>query len=273
MVPCRHFLRIQVATAVWIQAAASPFIGALICAQGFFVLDTFLWEKEQEMDPFQQSVGYRSLLPALYPPEKSAIAQLSEGELLQVATHSFDASLAEILRSTAEWHWKTEVRDVAEHVAEMLSFRDSSRYERMRSALLHYYTEHYRCPPAREYRAYISEHHPRLLQPKVTASCYSDDHIVEVPCFDATLWCTQATAAELRALRNEGYGGDYAADDVAEFMVDCNPSVQAVFDHNATLPQSIELRGFECHVNEEQFEAWIAQHRPYLLAEEEEAEG
>lgn len=73
--------------------------------------------------------------------------------------------------------------------------------------------------------------------------------------FDATLWLAQASDDELRALRNEGYGGDYTADGVAEFMTNYDPRVQAMFDHNDTLPNSVELRGFECHVNEAEAEA------------------
>lgn len=228
-------------------------------------------KEEPEMDEFQLSVGYRSLLPALCPPEKSAIEHITEEELLRIAEDHFDANLAEILRSTGDWHWKIEVRDVAEDLAESLSFKDQARYEHLRSALLNHYTERYRSPSTQEYSTYISEHHPGLLEPQVTASCYSDDHMVEVPCFDVTLWFTQASDDELRALRDEDYGGDYTADSVAEFIADCNPDVQAVFDHNALLPQSFELRGFECHVNEEEAEAWIARHRSHLLVEEEEA--
>ena len=109
-----------------------------------------------------------------------------------------------------------------------------------------------------------------LLSPRVTASCHSDDFVVEVKEFDATPWLAQASDDELRALRNEGYGGNYTADSVAEFMATYDSQVQAIFDHNATLPASVELRGFECSVNEEEAEAWIAQHRPHLLTEEEE---
>jgi hypothetical protein len=110
---------------------------------------------------------------------------------------------------------------------------------------------------------------PHLLQPRVTASCHSDDFMVEVKEFDATLWFAQAEDDELRALRSEGYSGNSASDSVAEFMATYDSSVQAMFDHNDRSPRSVELRGFECSVHEVQAEAWIAQHRPHLLAEEE----
>lgn len=315
------------------------------------------------MDTFQLSLGYRSLLPALCPPEKQAIERLSEEALLQLAKDSFDANLAEVLRSMGRWHWKLEIREIAEDIAETLSFGEQVRYERERSALLQYYTEQYRRPSAREYRA-CNDHHdrhptlfarvftsiwnepglldvllsnvrhelsressrmdiadvvltileedvpllkglslreelaieplveflvawvgrvpldpeyleqngfePKLLEPKVTASCHSDDHVVEVKRFDATLWFAQASDDELWALREENYGGDYAADSVAEFIVAYDPQVQAMFAHNDLLPGSAELRGFECYVYEQEAEAWIAQHRPNLLAEQEE---
>ncbi|SRR5579884_2494765 len=112
-------------------------------------------------------------------------------------------------------------------------------------------------------------HDPALLEPKVTASCYSDDHVVEVE-FNATPWFAQASDAELQALREEGYGGGYTADSVAEYAADYDPFVQAVFDHNQTLPSSVELRGFECHIDETEAEVWIARHRPHLLTGKEE---
>lgn len=425
------------------------------------------------MDTFETAVGYRSLAPALCLPEKQAIERLSEEELVQLVKDSFDASLAETLRSSGEWHWKLEIREVVEEVAEMLSFGKHISYERLRVALLNHYTEQYRRPTVQEYRTYLREkkaqklsipqepivsqkgevpygpaceeeqarfevtytahslysteittstleelrakveviydetdldrfafdshdeewkplnaaarrlleeaqegetHHslqetngnnqypslfarvfttiwgdpklteillanvkhelsrmssrmdiadvvlmvleenvpalhdvdlrenleidplieflvayvgkvpldpeyleqngsdPKLLEPTVTASCHSDDHVVEVKHFDATLFFAQASDEELELLGDEGYGGGYAADSVAEFMAAYNREVQAMFDHNEGLPRSVELRGFECYVNEEEAEAWIAQHRPHLLAEKEEEE-
>lgn len=108
---------------------------------------------------------------------------------------------------------------------------------------------------------------PKLLEPKVTASCYSDDHVIEVGKFDATPWFAQADDDELRALQDEDYGGDSTSDSVAEFMATYNRRVQAVFDHNDSLPESVELRGFECHVQRQEAEAWIAKHRPHVIQE------
>jgi hypothetical protein len=113
------------------------------------------------MDAFEISVGYRSLFPDLDSPEKQTLQQLSRRDLLRIAKDSFDANLAEILRSTGEWHWKLEIRDVVANIAEALSCNDQDRYESVRTALLHYYSERYRRPSVQEYRAYLREKRAR----------------------------------------------------------------------------------------------------------------
>lgn len=108
------------------------------------------------MDAFQTSVGYRSIWPS-NPPEQHALEQLAEEELLRFAKDSFDTSIAETLRSTGEWHWKLDTREIAEDLAEMLSPGQQLKYERLRDALLEYYEERYRKPSVQEYRAYLAE--------------------------------------------------------------------------------------------------------------------
>ncbi len=76
---------------------------------------------------------------------------------MTLAQDSFDANLAEVLRSTGRWHWKLEIGEVVEDIAEAISSGERGRYERVRSALLLYYTEQYRRPSTREYRAYLRE--------------------------------------------------------------------------------------------------------------------
>jgi hypothetical protein len=215
------------------------------------------------MDAFETSIGYRSLFPSLRPPDKKTFKLISEEERLQLARQSFDASLAETLRSTGEWHWMLPIHEVVEGIAETLCIEEET-YERLRRALLEHYDNQYRMPTTQEYRAYLVENHPTLLEPRVTASCHSDDFLAEAKNVDVTLWFTQATDEELQALRDERYGGDYTAYSVAEFIASDNPQVQAIFDHNAMLSESVELRGFECYVNEEEVEAWIVRHRPHL---------
>ena len=46
----------------------------------------------------------------------------------------------------------------------------------------------------------------RLLLPRVTAICHSDDYVIEVEQFDTTLWFAQASDEEIRALQDEAYG-------------------------------------------------------------------
>lgn len=100
---------------------------------------------------------------------------------------------------------------------------------------------------------------------RVSANCYSDDRVIEVETFDATPWFEQASDEEILALRRCGFGGDDAADRVAEYAATYDREVQAMFDHNATLPETIEARGFECYVDRNEAEAWIEAFRPSLF--------
>ena len=125
------------------------------------------------MDAFETALGYRSLSPSLWPPEQPAIEPLSEEELRQLAKDAFDADLAERLRSTGEWHWKLEVREVAEQVAETLSFGEGERYERLRTALLDHYEAQYRRPTEKEWRAYLR----RKMQEQAAPATYYRQHV------------------------------------------------------------------------------------------------
>jgi len=107
------------------------------------------------MDAFETSVGYRPLSPSLWPPPRPTREPLPLEELLRLAREAFDADLAERLRSTGEWHWKLEVREVAEQVAATLSFGESERYERLRAALLEHYEAQYRRPTEQAWRTYL----------------------------------------------------------------------------------------------------------------------
>lgn len=107
------------------------------------------------MDTFETLVGYRSLSPALSPPEPAAIEHLPADELRRLACDAFDAALAERLRSSGEWHWKLEVPEVAEQVADELSCGDAGRYALLRAAVLEHYADQYRCPTEQEWRSYL----------------------------------------------------------------------------------------------------------------------
>jgi len=99
----------------------------------------------------------------------------------------------------------------------------------------------------------------------IEAECHSDDHAYEVS-FNAAPWFQQASVEELQALKDCGWGGDYAADEVAEFMEHRDKGVSAMFTylHTAKLPD--DLSGFECYVEEDSAMAWLETHRPKVFA-------
>jgi len=107
------------------------------------------------MDAFETSVGYRSLLPKATPPEKHVVQKLSERERLRLACDIFDAELAEVLRSTGEWHWQVEITEIVADVAELVSSGSATIFEQIRTALLHYYADRYRVPSGKEFRVYL----------------------------------------------------------------------------------------------------------------------
>lgn len=109
----------------------------------------------------------------------------------------------------------------------------------------------------------------RLLEPRITASCHSDDYVIEVEKFDATLWFMQASDEDIRALQSEAYGGDETADTVAELAASYDMQVQAMFEHNHALSVGTELRGFSCYVDETEAESWLTIHRPHLVQKED----
>jgi hypothetical protein len=167
------------------------------------------------MDAFETSVGYRSLLPALCPKDMEALQQLSEEELLQLAKDSFDADLAEALRSTGEWHWKLEIRDVVANIAEALSCSDQDRYESVRAVLLTYYAEQYRRPTGQEYRTYLREKRAQKLSMSQELVGYQKGEVPygpvreeELACFEVTytvhsMYSTEITASTLEELRTK----------------------------------------------------------------------
>ena len=87
--------------------------------------------------------------------------------------------------------------------------------------------------------------------PRVTASAYDDEHYHEVPEFDCTPWFEQAADEDIVALADCGWGGDYPADQVAEYFEYNNhyPEIVALFQYKRS--------GFECHVNETEAVAWL----------------
>jgi hypothetical protein len=98
----------------------------------------------------------------------------------------------------------------------------------------------------------------------IPAECHSDDRVFEVA-FDPLAWFEQADPEDIVELARCGWGGDYPADAVARFMAEQNGEVQALFDsldRLGDLPSHKDLRGFECHVEEEAALAWLRANRP-----------
>lgn len=96
--------------------------------------------------------------------------------------------------------------------------------------------------------------------PPVTAEIYSDDRYKHKR-FSVNRWLWQASNAEILALFKCGWGGDWAADEVARFMESRDVSVEKVLDY----ARQEEHKGFEVHVDSVSAEAWLAEHRPDVL--------
>lgn len=88
----------------------------------------------------------------------------------------------------------------------------------------------------------------------IKAAITGDGTTVEVE-FDAVPWFEQASDDEIEELAGVGWGGDYEADAVAEFVADTQPSVRKVIDAG---------KGFEVHVNVADALHWLNEHRPSL---------
>lgn len=89
----------------------------------------------------------------------------------------------------------------------------------------------------------------------------SDDGVVEVE-FDATPYFEQATFLNFADLEACNWGGDYAADAVAEF---CRKKCKKLFDYLERMnfdPQG-DLIGFECYVVRDHAMEWLKEHKPW----------
>ena len=93
----------------------------------------------------------------------------------------------------------------------------------------------------------------------INANAYSDDHIFTAK-FDATEFFKQAELKEIVQLASIGWGGDYAADDVATFFEDKVgfEDVTKIFEYT----RMKEDIGFECHVDEKDAMIWLRDNRP-----------
>lgn len=97
----------------------------------------------------------------------------------------------------------------------------------------------------------------RMQEESIRAEVHSDDH-AHVASFNALPWFEQASDDEIQELAGIDWGGDYAADAVAEFCEDTSDDVAAVFKHKGN-------QGFECNVCEADAFRWLQKHRPALV--------
>jgi len=98
----------------------------------------------------------------------------------------------------------------------------------------------------------------------VPAECHSDDYVCECP-FDASPWLKKAAAKDIIALADCGWGGDYAADEVAMDMAGKDPEISFMFKYIEHKNKSVrEHIGFECHVQEAEARAWLKRNRPRI---------
>ena len=89
----------------------------------------------------------------------------------------------------------------------------------------------------------------------------SDDRVFEVS-FNAISWFQQADAEEVLDLAGHGWGGDYPADAVAEFMEDRVHDIADMFRYLERIHDTPHACGFECHVDEDSAMEWLKIHRP-----------
>jgi len=93
----------------------------------------------------------------------------------------------------------------------------------------------------------------------IKAECHSDDHNVEVN-FDATTWFKQASDKDILDLDGCGWGGDYPADEVAEFIGNHNKRIAEMFRYL----EIVRDQGFECNVDEASARKWLKKNRPVI---------
>lgn len=106
----------------------------------------------------------------------------------------------------------------------------------------------------------------------IKAECHSDDRNVEI-IFDATVWFEQAKDKAIIDLASCGWGGDYPADSVAEYMADHIEKIAFMFKYLEAIQNDWtkkDCHGFECHIlDEKAANVWISKNRPQITHEGE----
>jgi hypothetical protein len=99
----------------------------------------------------------------------------------------------------------------------------------------------------------------------IPSECHSDDRTIEIE-FDTAAWFAQAEPSAIIALADCGWGGDYAADAVADFFSDTTTSDLFTYIRLMQQRRTRETIGFECNVTESDARTWLAANRPDVLA-------
>lgn len=92
---------------------------------------------------------------------------------------------------------------------------------------------------------------------RIRAEAHSDDHKFDHT-FDATPWFAVARPEEIFALAKCGWGGDYPADAVAQFMGRIERPLETMFTYLTARDDG----GFECHVDTGDAMTFLKEARP-----------
>lgn len=94
----------------------------------------------------------------------------------------------------------------------------------------------------------------------IQAMVMSDDQKVK-DYFDATRWFEQADAQDIVQLSESGWGGDFPADEVANYFQE--KETKRVFDYLEIVAE--EEVGYECYVDTIDALQWLKTHRSHIL--------
>jgi hypothetical protein len=98
----------------------------------------------------------------------------------------------------------------------------------------------------------------------IPAEAHSDDYVIQAK-FDALRYFQEATAEEIVALARCEFGGDYPADEVADFLSEDFEGLGDLFKYLDLKPTSYgNAVGFECHIEQDKALAWLKVHRPEI---------
>jgi hypothetical protein len=110
------------------------------------------------------------------------------------------------------------------------------------------------------------------LDKTIEAEAHTDDRVHEVP-FDAVHWFTQASDEDILALAKDGWGGDYSADQVAQWTeANGHIGLEALFGYLERVASTRKSCGFECHIVEADARPWLEKNRPEVFKQLPEEE-